>query len=106
MITITFIDHLQQATTVRATPGGSLMQAAVDHNIIGIVGECGGFCSCATCVCQVEAAWVDRLPPPEAMESAMLEPAAADHPNSRLCCQIALNADLDGLTVRLPESQF
>lgn len=106
MITITFIDHQRQATSVLAAPGTTLMQAAVDNNITGIVGECGGFCSCATCVCQVEAAWVDRLPPPEAMESAMLESAAADHPNSRLCCQIALNADLDGLTVRLPESQF
>ena len=106
MINITFIDHLQQATTVQAAPGSSLMQAAVDNNITGIVGECGGFCSCATCMCEVEAAWVDRLPPPETMESAMLESAAADLPNSRLCCQIALNADLDGLTVHLPESQF
>ncbi len=106
MITITFIDHLQQATTVQAAPGTSLMQAAVDNHIAGIVGECGGFCSCATCVCHVDPSWVGRLPAPEAMESAMLESAAADHPASRLCCQIALNADLDGLTVHLPESQF
>lgn len=106
MITITFIDHQRLATTVQAAPGTSLMQAAVDNSIAGIVGECGGFCSCATCVCQVDPAWAGRLPAPEAMESAMLESAAADHPNSRLCCQIALNADLDGLTVHLPESQF
>lgn len=106
MINITFIDHLQQATTVQAAPGSSLMQAAVDNNIPGILGECGGFCSCATCVCEVGTAWVDRLPPPEAMESAMLESAASDHPNSRLCCQITLHAELDGLTVHLPESQF
>lgn len=106
MINITFIDHRQQATTVQAPAGTSLMQAAVDNNIAGIVGECGGFCSCATCVCQVEPAWVNLLPPPEAMESAMLESAATDCPNSRLCCQITLNAELDGLTVHLPESQF
>lgn len=106
MITITFIDHLQQATTVQAAPGTSLMQAAVDNHIAGIVGECGGFCSCATCVCHVDPSWVGKLPAPEAMESAMLESAAADSPNSRLCCQIALSSDLDGLTVHLPESQF
>ncbi|MGS5087627.1 2Fe-2S iron-sulfur cluster-binding protein [Hydrogenophaga sp. A37] len=106
MINITFIDHLQQATRVQADVGASLMQAAVDNNMAGVVGECGGFGSCATCVCQVDASWVDRLPPPEAMESAMLESVAADLPNSRLCCQITLNADLAGLTVHLPESQY
>ena len=91
---------------MQAVPGTSLMQAAVDNHIAGIVGECGGFCSCATCVCHVDPSWVGKLPAPEAMESAMLESAAADNPASRLCCQIALNADLDGLTVHLPESQF
>jgi 2Fe-2S ferredoxin len=106
MITINFIDHLQQVTHVQADVGTSLMQAAVDNNVAGVVGECGGFCSCATCVCHVDASWADRLPPPEAMESAMLESVAADHPNSRLCCQITLNQDLEGLTVHLPESQY
>ena len=106
MITVTFIDHLQLATTVQAASGTSLMQAAMDNGIAGIIGECGGFCSCATCVCRVDAAWADRLPPPDDMERAMLESAAAEHPASRLCCQIALNAELNGLTVHLPESQF
>jgi 2Fe-2S ferredoxin len=106
MITITFIDHLQQANRVQAGVGTSLMQAAVDNNIAGVVGECGGFCSCATCVCHVDASWADRLPPPDAMESAMLESVAAGRPNSRLCCQITLSQDLEGLTVHLPESQY
>lgn len=106
MITITFIDHQQQTTRVQADVGTSLMQAAVDNNVAGVVGECGGFCSCATCVCQVDACWLERLQPPDAMECAMLESVAADHPNSRLCCQITLNVDMDGLTVHLPESQY
>ncbi|GAA6140970.1 2Fe-2S iron-sulfur cluster-binding protein [Hydrogenophaga sp. 5NK40-0174] len=106
MIDIVFIDHLQQATTVQAEPGVSLMQAAVDNQIVGVVGECGGSCSCATCVCGVDPAWADRLTPPDALESAMLESAAFSHPNSRLCCQITLREDHHGLTVHLPESQF
>lgn len=106
MINITFIDHLQQATRVQAGAGTTLMQAAVDNHIAGVVGECGGFCSCATCVCQVDTGWVAKLTPPDDMERAMLESAEADRPNSRLACQIKLDAGLDGLTVHLPESQY
>ncbi|MFY7719664.1 MAG: 2Fe-2S ferredoxin, partial [Brevundimonas sp.] len=42
---------------------------------------------------------------PSAMEESMLDFADNVQPNSRLSCQIRVTDDLDGLIVRLPESQ-
>jgi 2Fe-2S ferredoxin len=39
------------------------------------------------------------------MEESMLDFAENVQPNSRLSCQIRVTDDLDGLIVRLPESQ-
>jgi 2Fe-2S ferredoxin len=39
------------------------------------------------------------------MEESMLDFAENVQPNSRLSCQIRVSDDLDGLIVRLPESQ-
>lgn len=106
MITVKFIDHQHQASTLEVSPGTTLMQAAVDNGIEGIVAECGGCCSCATCRCYIDSEWADRLEPPSDMEQAML--AGEDHgqANARLSCQITLTEDLDGLTVYIPESQY
>ncbi|MFY8142165.1 MAG: 2Fe-2S ferredoxin, partial [Caulobacter sp.] len=42
---------------------------------------------------------------PSAMEESMLDFAENVQPNSRLSCQIKVTDELDGLIVRLPESQ-
>jgi 2Fe-2S ferredoxin len=39
------------------------------------------------------------------MEESMLDFAENVAPNSRLSCQIKVTDDLDGLIIRLPESQ-
>lgn len=106
MITVNFIDHLGQTRQVCADSGTSLMQAAVDNGVSGIVAECGGACSCATCVCQIDAAWTERVGPAEGMEQAMLEGALDDAVGSRLSCQVRLTQALDGLVVRIPRSQY
>lgn len=106
MITVSFIDHNGQTRQVAAAAGTSLMQAAVDNSITGIVAECGGACSCATCICQVDAAWAERVGPAEGIEQAMLEGALDDTAGSRLSCQIRLTQALDGLVVRVPRSQY
>ena len=90
-----------------APVGTSLMRAATDAGIDGIVGDCGGCLSCATCHVVVDPAWADALPPPSADEQAMLELTAAERSaTSRLSCQIVLTPALDGLTVRLPPTQY
>jgi 2Fe-2S ferredoxin len=46
---VTFIQADGNSQEVNAETGNSLMQAAVDNMVEGILAECGGSCSCATC---------------------------------------------------------
>lgn len=106
MIRITFIDHQNHAREVEADTGSSLMQAAVENGIAGIVAECGGACSCATCMCFVDDTWAARVGSPTGMEQAMVESMLQERPTSRLSCQITLTETLDGLVVHVPPSQY
>ena len=93
--------------TIQGRVGQSLMRAAVDAGEEGVVGDCGGCLNCATCHVIVDAAWVSRLPPASDDEGYMLEMTAAPlQPTSRLSCQLALDEDLAGLVVQLPDRQY
>lgn len=106
MAHITFIEASGQSTTVNLAEGWSLMQGATANGVDGILGECGGSCACATCHCYVDEARLGDLPPASAGELEMLENVAAERrPNSRLACQLKASAALEGLIVRLPETQ-
>jgi 2Fe-2S ferredoxin len=102
---VTYIEPNGNAVEINVPAGWSLMQAATAKGIEGIDAECGGSCVCATCHCYVEAG-LEKLPAPSQNELSMIKSAAAERkPNSRLSCQIKVTADLDGLVVRLPETQ-
>ena len=89
--------------TAEVAEGLSLMEAAVAQNVPGVVGECGGNLSCATCHVQVAEDWAARVGGPEAFEDAMLDTVeAARGATSRLSCQIRASADLDGLVLIVP----
>lgn len=103
---ILYIQHNGKEHVVDAEVGKSVMQNAVENLVPGIVGDCGGACSCATCHGYVDAAWADKVGPKTETEEVMLDGAMHVKPNSRLTCQITMTAELDGLVVRLPESQF
>ena len=102
---ITFLDPAGTARTVEPPVGWTVMEAAVKNNVPGIDADCGGACACATCHCYVDEAWLAKTGEKSAMEDSMLDFAENVEPNSRLSCQIKVTADLDGLVVRLPESQ-
>ena len=103
---IIFIAHDGVRREVRATEGTSVMQAAKAADIDGITAECGGSAMCATCHCYVDEAFLDKLPEVGIVESEMLDCAASERKaTSRLSCQIKMSDDLDGLLVRLPETQ-
>lgn len=90
-----------------APSGVSLMQAATGHGIDAIVAECGGSAICATCHVYIDPAWIDRLPPADGNEDALLDLVAAERrPGSRLSCQIVLGPQHQGLVVRLPDRQY
>ena len=106
MPTINFILKDGSTKSIEAKAGSSVMENAVRGNIRGIDAECGGSCACATCHVYVADAFIDLLTPPDDLESDMLECVAAERrPGSRLSCQIQVSAELDGLTVQVPETQ-
>ena len=103
---VTYIESNGERHQVNLENGQSIMQGALDNLIGGILGECGGCCSCATCHCYVDDAWLEKVGAPDDMEKDMLDSVVDPQSSSRLSCQIQMSDDLDGLVVRLPESQF
>jgi 2Fe-2S ferredoxin len=102
---ITYIEANGKEHVVVAPVGHSVMEAAVKLSVPGIDAECGGAMVCATCHVYVDRAWRNAIPEPSDEERSMLEFAHEVGEGSRLSCQIAVTAALDGLIVRMPESQ-
>ncbi len=90
---------------IDAPVGTTVMEAAVQNQVRGIVALCGGACACATCHVYVGQAWLAKVGPREEMEEGMIEAAWEPRANSRLSCQIHVTADLDGLEVTVPTHQ-
>ena len=92
---------------VDAVPGKSVMQTAVDNGVPSIIGECGGQLACGTCLVYVDPAWREATGEAGDMEDATLELHADNpHEGKRLSCQIKVSAELEGLVVHLPDSQY
>jgi 2Fe-2S ferredoxin len=90
-----------------AEPGESLMTLARAQRVEGIFGDCGGCCSCATCHVYVDPQWQEAVGPPDEVESSTLEMVSdLQRSNSRLCCQILLRPELDGLRVTVAPADF
>ena len=103
---VTYISPDGTETTLEARDGDSVMEVAVKNGVKGIVAECGGACSCATCHVYVEPEFMDAVGEVNDLEDDMLDGAEADRlENSRLSCQIKMSADLDGLRVRVAPRQ-
>ncbi len=106
MPTVTFITESGENHVLTAMTGTTLMQLAVDNGLEEIAAECGGAGSCATCHCYIAEDCLEKVAPAEPGEVDMLECVMHPQANSRLSCQITLTDAMDGLVVKLPESQF
>ncbi len=86
----------------------NVMRGALYNDVEGIIGECGGAVCCATCRCYVDEPWATKVGGPASeAELELLQAAERDlKPNMRLSCQITMTPELDGLIIRLPESQY
>ena len=102
---VTYIAFNGTQSVVQIPVGQSVMQGALNNDVRGIIGDCGGCCSCATCHVYVDPAWLDKVGPKSEVEEGLLEEVMDGQPNSRLSCQITISDELDGLVVRLPERQ-
>jgi 2Fe-2S ferredoxin len=102
---IIFIEHDGNERVVDAVVGTTVMENAIKNGVPGIVAECGGACSCATCHVHVDEAWSAKVGKPSPMEEDMLDFAFDVRPTSRLSCQIKMTDELDGLVVHTPVKQ-
>lgn len=103
---IIFVQPDGSQQTVQAEVGQSVMEAATANLVRGIVADCGGGCSCATCHVYVDPGWSARLQPADDIEQAMLEGAIEPDERSRLSCQLRMTEALDGLVLHVPAAQF
>ncbi|MFV2178560.1 2Fe-2S iron-sulfur cluster-binding protein [Actinomadura sp. LOL_016] len=101
---MTFVTAEGTERTVEAAEGASVMSLAVNNDVPGIEGECGGEMSCGTCHVYVDDAWAGNMPRMGEDEEDMLDVVEDRRPGSRLSCQITMRADLDGLRVTVAEA--
>lgn len=91
---------------IDAPLGLSLMEVAVKEEIEAIEGACGGGLSCATCHLYVHPDFKDKTIPDDGEisedEEDMLDLAFDIREASRLCCQIIVTEEMEGLTVAMP----
>lgn len=105
MPVVRFTDSEGTVREVEAEAGDSVMETAVRNGVPGIVAECGGSLSCATCHVFVAESQLEDLGPMEDMEDEMLYGTVEDREeNSRLSCQLKL-AQGQVLDVTTPEAQ-
>ena len=103
MPAITYVLPDGTESVVDAVVGISVMDNSVRNNLPGIVAECGGSCSCATCHVHVDEQWVDTFDEASDEERELLEFAENFCERSRLSCQLVVTGACDGLRIIVPE---
>jgi 2Fe-2S ferredoxin len=106
MAKVTFVCPAGRRREITAPLGMNLMRIAITNGIDEILAECGGSAVCGTCHVYVEAQMLSLLPPMTQAEDATLAATASERlPTSRLCCQLVITPELDGLVLHLPPDQ-
>ena len=100
MANITFITPFDQEVTVEVEDG-TFMEAAFDNGVDGIDADCGGMCSCATCHVHVDPSWIEKTGRADGDEKELLELEDNANEFSRLCCQMEVSEDLDGIVLHV-----
>lgn len=95
------VDRSGDETAIDAREGVTVMEAIRDSGFDELLALCGGCCSCATCHIFVAEDWADATGAPSEDENDLLDSSDHRGAHSRLSCQIALTAALDGLRVTI-----
>ena len=106
MAKITYVENNGNTHTVEVAEGLTVMEGAIQNNIPGIDGDCGGGMACATCHVYVKDEWFDKINKKSEGEDDMIDQAYEPNKLSRLSCQIEVTTNVDGLIVHLPEKQL
>ncbi|KAI7878746.1 ferredoxin [Lichtheimia hyalospora FSU 10163] len=101
--TVHFIMPDGEEISVKAVEGDSMLDLAQRYDI-DLECACEGSLACSTCHVICEPDYYDKMEEPSDEENDMLDLAFGLTETSRLGCQIFMNDELDGLTVRLPSA--
>ncbi|CAO3682349.1 unnamed protein product [Umbelopsis vinacea] len=101
--TVHFITPEGEKIDVKATEGDTMLDLAQRYDI-ELECACEGSLACSTCHVICDQEYYDKMEEPTDEENDMLDLAFGLTDTSRLGCQIAMNKDLDGLTVKMPSA--
>jgi 2Fe-2S ferredoxin len=86
---------------IEAPEGDNLMEVLREYDW-GVAAICGGMCSCGTCHVFLQQEWLDKFPAPDVDEEDLIDDMLEyGGSNSRLSCQLNLDASHDGLVLEL-----
>ena len=100
MTMIHFIKVDGEKVSVDAKPGATVMEVARENDL-PMLAACGGALACATCHVVLDEDWYAKLGEISEEEEDLLDTAHDLTNTSRLCCQIKVSDDIDGLVVSL-----
>ena len=100
MINISVKDLDGQVHEIQAREGDSLMEVLREYEW-GVPAMCGGLCSCGTCHVYLDTVWLDRFQQPDPDEQDLLGVFDSAENNSRLSCQLFLQAGHNGLKLAI-----
>lgn len=89
--------------SVDVPAGQSVMDGSVRNNLPGIIAECGGSCSCATCHVYLDETAVGIFDEPSTEELDLVEFLEGAKECSRLACQLIIGQDTPTVTVTVPD---
>ncbi|MCE3554479.1 2Fe-2S iron-sulfur cluster-binding protein [Pseudonocardia sp. RS11V-5] len=89
---------------VEVPAGQSVMDGSVRNNLPGIVAECGGSCSCATCHVYLDEEFAGLFDEATDEERDLLEFAEGADARSRLSCQLIVRDGCDGVRISVPDT--
>lgn len=100
MINISVKDLDGQVHEIQAREGDSLMEALRQQEW-GVPAICGGLCSCATCHVYIDSGWLEKLQLADSDEQDLLDELESAKDNSRLSCQLTLQAGHEGMKLTI-----
>lgn len=95
----------KETKIIEGLAGYQVMEVIRDNDL-PILAECGGALACATCHVKIQEAWLDKLPTMLPEEQDMLDLVSSADKTSRLCCQIIVTPELNGLELSLTDESL
>lgn len=96
---ITYVTAAGESRSAHFDAGDDVMSVALENDISGIEGECGGFMICGTCHVYLDDEWQQQFDVPDDDEEDRLESLESRTSSSRLGCQLRLGDNHNGLSV-------